>query len=95
MWESLADHSPYDDLQLNLERARRWRSPEALLIPIGEAMARTVVEEDFAQIKACQGRACTLLFADHTRGHARRWCSMAVCGNRAKVLAHRDRKKAH
>lgn len=80
---------------LVLARARRWRSPEALLIPIGEAMARTVVEEDFAQIKACQGRACTLLFADHTRGHARRWCSMAVCGNRAKVLAHRDRKKAH
>jgi asparagine synthase (glutamine-hydrolysing) len=24
MWESLADHSPYDDLQLNLQRARRW-----------------------------------------------------------------------
>ena len=24
LWESLGDHSPYDDLQLNLERARRW-----------------------------------------------------------------------
>ncbi len=77
------------------EVARRWRSPESLLIPLGEAMARLVVEEDFAQIKACEGRSCTLLFADHTRGHARRWCSMGVCGNRAKVLAHRNRKKAN
>ena len=77
------------------EVARRWRSPESLLIPLGEAMARLVVEEDFAQIKACEGRSCTLLFADHTRGHARRWCSMSVCGNRAKVLAHRNRKKAN
>jgi len=87
--------APDDHGRLVLEDARRWRSPEALLIPIGEAMARVVAGEDFAQIKACQGRACTLLFADHTRGHARRWCSMSVCGNRAKVLAHRDRKKAH
>lgn len=78
---------------LALESARRWRSPESLLIPIGETLARVVVEEDFAQVKACQGQSCTLLFADHTRGHARRWCSMAVCGNRAKVAAHRSRRK--
>lgn len=80
---------------LAFETARRWRSPESLLIPIGEAMARLMVEEDFTQVKACEGPACTLMFADHTRGHARRWCSMSVCGNRAKVAAHRRRKKLH
>lgn len=79
---------------LAFETARRWRSPEALLIPIGEAMAQVVVGEDFAQVKACQGHNCTLVFADHTRAHARRWCSMGVCGNRAKVSAHRHRKRA-
>ncbi|WP_322787466.1 CGNR zinc finger domain-containing protein [Paraburkholderia xenovorans] len=26
-----------------------------------------------------------------TRGHARRWCSMAICANRAKIAAHRKR----
>lgn len=78
---------------LAFEAARRWRSPETLLIPIAEVLARAVVEEDFAQIKACEGHNCTLVFADHTRGRARRWCSMAVCGNRAKVLAHRERKR--
>ncbi|WP_158816411.1 ABATE domain-containing protein [Methylocapsa sp. S129] len=75
--------------------ARRWRTPEALLLPIGEALAQLICTEDFSHIKACEGPACTLLFADHTRGHARRWCSMALCGNRAKQAAHRHRAKAH
>jgi predicted RNA-binding Zn ribbon-like protein len=73
---------------------RRWRSPESLLIPIGEAIARVVVEEDFTHLKACEGHNCTLMFVDRTRARARRWCSMGVCGNRAKVTAHRKRKKA-
>jgi predicted RNA-binding Zn ribbon-like protein len=77
-----------------LQAVRRWRSPDALLLPVGEALARLVCAEDFSQVKACEGPACTLLFADHTRGHGRRWCSMALCGNRAKQAAHRNRLKA-
>ena len=79
---------------LALHAMRRWRSPEALLLPIGEALAEFVCTEDFSDVKACEGPACTLLFADHTRGRARRWCSMAICGNRAKQAAHRQRLKA-
>ncbi|GLQ46696.1 hypothetical protein GCM10007862_17470 [Dyella lipolytica] len=78
---------------LHLIHTRRWASPEALLLPIAEAMARLVCDEDFSYVKACEGPTCTLLFADHTRGHARRWCSMANCGNRAKQAAHRLRNK--
>lgn len=78
---------------LRFVRTRRWSSPESLLQPIGEAMAKLVAEEDFSYIKACEGPTCTLLFADHTRGHVRRWCSMAACGNRAKQTAHRRRAK--
>jgi predicted RNA-binding Zn ribbon-like protein len=74
---------------------RRWRNPDALLLPVGEALARLVCTEDFSNVKACEGAACTLLFADHTRGRARRWCSMAICGNRAKQAAHRNRLRAH
>ena len=74
---------------------RRWRSPEALILPIAEILGRFVCSEDFTYVKACEGPACTLLFADHTRGHARRWCSMAICGNRAKQAAHRHRLKAN
>ncbi len=79
--------------RLELSRMRRWRSPEALLLPIGETLAKFVCEEDFAAVKACEGHNCTLMFADHTRRRARRWCSMAICGNRAKQAAHRNRLK--
>lgn len=79
---------------LGLARSRRWNSPEALLLPIAEALAHLVCTEDFSHVKACEGHACTLLFADHTRGHARRWCSMSMCGNRAKQAAHRRRLKS-
>jgi predicted RNA-binding Zn ribbon-like protein len=78
---------------LELQLARHWRSPQALLLPIGETLARLLSAEDFSNVKACEGPACTLLFADHTRGHVRRWCSMAICGNRAKQAAHRRRLK--
>jgi predicted RNA-binding Zn ribbon-like protein len=77
-----------------LQPRRRWTSPESLLQPIGEALARLVSDEDFTYVKACEGPTCTLLFADHTKGHRRRWCSMAVCGNRAKQQAHYHRTRA-
>jgi predicted RNA-binding Zn ribbon-like protein len=86
-------HRQGDGQRLELEMMRRWRSPESLLLPIGEALAQFVCEEDFADVKACEGHGCTLVFADHTRRRARRWCSMAICGNRAKQAAHRSRLK--
>jgi predicted RNA-binding Zn ribbon-like protein len=70
---------------------RRWRSPDTLLFPVAKAMAQFVCDEDFRHVKACEGPRCTLFFVDRTRGHARRWCSMSVCGNRAKQAAHRQR----
>jgi predicted RNA-binding Zn ribbon-like protein len=80
--------------ELELRMMRRWRSPESVLLPIGHALAKFVCEEDFSTVKACEGHACTLMFVDHTRGRARRWCSMAMCGNRAKQAAHRLRTRA-
>jgi predicted RNA-binding Zn ribbon-like protein len=82
-------HRDGDGLELRM--MRRWRSPESLLLPIGEALARFVCDEDFINIRACEGHSCTLIFADHSRRRGRRWCSMAVCGNRAKQAAHRNR----
>ena len=89
----ISRHRHGEGNRLELLAMRRWRSPESLLLPIGEALAKFVCEEDFANVKACGGHACTLVFADRTRRRARRWCSMAICGNRAKQAAHRSRLK--
>jgi predicted RNA-binding Zn ribbon-like protein len=86
---------PAGQAPFELQTLRRWRNPDALLLPVAEVLARLVCTEDFSHVKACEGAGCTLLFVDHTRGHARRWCSMAVCGNRAKQAAHRRRRTAH
>lgn len=72
---------------------RHWYSPESLLLPIARSLADLVCTVDFSFVKACEGPACTLLFVDRTRGHARRWCSMAICGNRSKQAAHRVRTR--
>jgi predicted RNA-binding Zn ribbon-like protein len=77
-----------------LRRARRWAIPDELLHPVAEAAADLVCSVDFRLIRACEGSVCSLLFLDRTKAHGRRWCSMAVCGNRAKAAAHRARKRS-
>ena len=76
---------------LSWRRLRRWRDPHALLLPIARCMADLITQDDFSRVRVCPGLACTLLFIDRTQGRARRWCSMALCGNRAKQAAHRRR----
>ncbi len=93
-WFSRIVPQPTARRPFQLQVMRRWPNPGALLLPVGEALARLVCAEDFSNVKACERSACTLLFADHTRGHGRRWCSMAICGNRVKQAAHRNRLKA-
>ena len=93
-FSQISRHHHDDGDRLELTMMRRWRSPESLLLPIGEALAKFVCEEDFADVKACKGHSCTLVFADRTRRRARTWCSMAICGNRAKQAAHRNRLKS-
>jgi predicted RNA-binding Zn ribbon-like protein len=94
MFGQLAPHNRGKTAALEFQIARRWRTPESLLFPIGEAMARLLAEGILPNVKACEGAACTLMFADRTRARSRRWCSMGICGNRAKQLAHRHRLKA-
>ena len=74
-------------------RDRRWRSINRLLLPLADAMGDLVCRADFERVKNCEGSTCTLWFYDVSRNHTRRWCSMAVCGNRAKAAAHRARKR--
>ncbi len=74
---------------------RRWRTPDSLILPIAHAIANLLTSQDLSRVKACEGSPCTLFFLDRTRGQARRWCSMTLCGNRAKQALHRARLKRH
>ncbi|MFB7662769.1 CGNR zinc finger domain-containing protein [Kitasatospora sp. NPDC056138] len=40
------------------------------------------------RIKRCAHPSCVLHFHDVSQNGRRRWCSMAVCGNRAKAARH-------
>lgn len=44
------------------------------------------------QIRKCENEGCAVLFVDLSRSGARRWCSMAACGNRHKVAEFRRRR---
>jgi predicted RNA-binding Zn ribbon-like protein len=78
---------------LRWRQEHRWTSPDRLLQPIAETIGDLVCEADFRLIRACEGTDCVIIFYDRTKGHARRWCSMAVCGNRAKAAVHRAKRR--
>jgi predicted RNA-binding Zn ribbon-like protein len=76
---------------LRWQANRRWDRPKSLLLPIAQAIGDLVCQKDFTLVRKCEGPTCTLWFLDVSKGHGRRWCSMAVCGNRVKAAAHRAR----
>lgn len=43
------------------------------------------------RLRTCGGTDCPIIFLDLSRAGRRTWCSMARCGNRAKVRAYRTR----
>jgi predicted RNA-binding Zn ribbon-like protein len=77
-----------------VRQSREIATVEAALVPVAEAVARLLAEGDFELVRKCESSDCTLWFHDRTKSHHRRWCSMALCGNRAKVAAFRARQKA-
>jgi len=79
---------------LHLQRHRKWRGAQDLLLPIAEAMSEMICGVNFEQVKNCEGPNCTLWFHDTSKNRSRRWCTMAMCGNRAKAAAHRARMRS-
>ena len=58
---------------------------------IAAAAAKVAIEQRLDRIKICPADDCRWAFYDTSRNHSRQWCSMQVCGNRAKARAHRER----
>jgi predicted RNA-binding Zn ribbon-like protein len=58
-----------------------------LLAIVAEAMRAGT----WARLKACRSDDCRWAFFDGSKNHSRAWCSMALCGNRAKARSFRER----
>jgi predicted RNA-binding Zn ribbon-like protein len=58
-----------------------------LLAAVARSGAEIIAEGARARLRLCANPHCGLFFYDNSRTRRRRWCSMAVCGNRSKVAA--------
>jgi predicted RNA-binding Zn ribbon-like protein len=76
---------------LVMTRVARGDTAAFLLGPVAEAAAVLLAEGDFDLVRQCEHADCVLWFYDRTKSHKRRWCSMAVCGNRHKAMQFRKR----
>jgi len=70
-----------------IEFIARESGLEWLLAAIARSAADIVAAGAEARLRVCANPGCGLFFYDESRTHRRRWCSMAVCGNRSKVAA--------
>ena len=55
-------------------------------------VAGALESESWSRLKACRAPDCRWAFYDTARNRSRAWCSMDVCGNRAKARAFRARQ---
>jgi predicted RNA-binding Zn ribbon-like protein len=52
----------------------------------------SIAQGTWERLKACREHTCEWAFYDHTKNHSGAWCTMDVCGNRAKARAYRERR---
>ncbi len=56
--------------------------------------AQAMLDGSWRRLKICPGENCGWAFYDHSRNLTGRWCSMSVCGGRAKARSHYRRRRS-
>jgi len=69
-------------------------APDRILWPIVQSAVDLLTSPELGRVKACASGTCRWLFVDASKNAARRWCSMADCGSRAKMRRQYARRKA-
>jgi predicted RNA-binding Zn ribbon-like protein len=72
--------------------AARGSGPGAVVAPIAAIVYESMVDGTWPRLKACPAEDCHWAFYDHSKNRSGTWCTMQVCGNRAKVRAYRRRR---
>lgn len=75
---------------------RRWSISETAglarpVLEVAREAGDLLATTELAHVRTCPGTDCGWLFFD--RGGRRRWCTMEVCGNRAKARRHAERAR--
>ena len=66
--------------------------PDDIWAPIAAAVAELLSDAPRVRLRKCE--ACIVHFLDTSKKGSRRWCSMNICGNKVKVAAYQQRKRA-
>jgi predicted RNA-binding Zn ribbon-like protein len=66
--------------------------PGRILATLLSSAADLLVSGHAPRVRQCEDATCGWLFLDRSQAGRRRWCSMADCGNRAKVRTHYQRQ---
>jgi predicted RNA-binding Zn ribbon-like protein len=82
--QQLADHSG----TLQLQPLTNVLTVEGLLGVIAHEAALLLESNQLDLVRRCSNPDCKLLFLDVSRSKKRKWCSMEICGNRAKAANH-------
>ena len=98
-WLTLAGARPAllpgpDGQPLLTERAAATSPRRALGLVALDAARMLGTEAHRARVRICAADACADRFYDRSPAGRRRWCSMALCGNQAKVRRYRHRRRA-
>lgn len=75
-------------------RVTRDGSVDELLATLAADLLDLLAYAEFERVKECANPECTRLYVDMSRTGNRQWCGMSECGNRAKVEAFRQRRRA-
>ncbi|MFI5526772.1 CGNR zinc finger domain-containing protein [Streptomyces platensis] len=59
---------------------------------IAAGIATAVANGTWTRLKACEAHDCRWVFYDRSPAGRSRWCTMAVCGSRAKMRTYRARR---
>jgi len=81
------DELKWDGRHWRLSFVGREEGLEWLLAAIARSGAELIAEGPNHNLRRCGNSRCLVLFYDHSKTQRRRWCSMALCGNRSKVAA--------
>ncbi|MFC0509203.1 CGNR zinc finger domain-containing protein [Micromonospora costi] len=65
----------------------------ALAAAVARSVLDAVADGTWPRLKACAAHSCRWVYYDRSPAGRSRWCTMSICGSRAKMRAYRGRNR--